>query len=420
MVSYTENGESIRVAYLVNQYPMPSHAWIRREINAVEKKGVKVFRYSCRGTKSHLIDNDDLVEAKSTEVILDGNTLGLVRKTLRRAIYNPKRFYQSVKTCFLLGWRSTRGIPAHFAYLVEACVLLDSLEKHKVHHIHAHFSTNPAAIACLCRTLGGPSYSFTFHGPDLLEFPNLNGLGIKIQGADFVCCISEHGRSQLYRWSSPENWNKFNIVRCGVDDPYIRYAPSPLPMHRNLICIARLAPAKGHLVLLKALGKLQHKNLAPHLTLVGDGEFKKPIEDEIRKQNLTDRVSMTGWSDSKQIRNMLEDAAIMVLPSFDEGLPVVIMESLALKRPIISTYIAGIPELVIPGENGWLIPAGSVESLADALEQALTMPYDDLVRYGENGRKRVLRNHNIDTETDKLTRLFTQVTDYRREKTRNR
>jgi len=91
---------------------------------------------------------------------------------------------------------------------------------------------------------------------------------------------------------------------------------------------------------------------------------------------------MRGWVDGSCIRRALDDACAVVLPSFAEGLPVVIMESFARGRPVLSTYVAGIPELVLPGKNGWLVPAGSVEALVEALRQVLDTPSARLAELG--------------------------------------
>ncbi|MFK5893097.1 MAG: glycosyltransferase, partial [Pseudomonadota bacterium] len=118
------------------------------------------------------------------------------------------------------------------------------------------------------------------------------------------------------------------------------------------------------------------------------------------------KVEITGWISSDRVRTELLDSTALVLPSFAEGLPVVIMEAMALARPVVTTYIAGIPELVIPNENGWLVPAGSLESLVSAMREVLHASDEEIQKLGNNGRKRVIERHNIDTEAEKLASFF--------------
>jgi glycosyltransferase involved in cell wall biosynthesis len=117
-------------------------------------------------------------------------------------------------------------------------------------------------------------------------------------------------------------------------------------------------------------------------------------------------VRITGWINSDEVRSEILAARALILPSFAEGLPVVLMEAMALRRPVLSTYVAGIPELVIPGENGWLFPAGSVDDLVDAMESCLAADPEQLSTMGEAGYQRVIERHAIDSEAAKLGALF--------------
>jgi glycosyltransferase involved in cell wall biosynthesis len=123
---------------------------------------------------------------------------------------------------------------------------------------------------------------------------------------------------------------------------------------------------------------------------------------------LKDRVTITGWVNSDRVRDEIVKSRALVMPSFAEGLPVAIMESLALHRPVISTYIAAIPELVQPGVCGWLVPPGSVDDLTDAMRDALRAPQADLDRMGAAGAARVAERHDVTIEVSKLAKLIDQ------------
>jgi glycosyltransferase involved in cell wall biosynthesis len=148
------------------------------------------------------------------------------------------------------------------------------------------------------------------------------------------------------------------------------------------------------MLLIEALGRLKREGLEVELVLIGDGELRAEVERTIAEQGLTAQVHMRGWVDGSRIRQALDDACAVVLPSFAEGLPVVIMEAFARGRPVLSTFVAGIPELVLPGHNGWLVPAGSVEALVETLRQVLDTPSARLAELGRNGRARVAEQHD--------------------------
>jgi len=255
----------------------------------------------------------------------------------------------------------------------------------------------------LVRALGGPPYSFTVHGPD--EFLRPIGLDEKIRRSAFVVAISNFGRSQLFLRSRHADWPKVKIVHCGLEKSFYEDA-SPTRGPPRLICVGRLCEAKGQLLLIEAAALLADEGIAFELVLVGDGPMRQEIEDLVQKCGLGARVRITGWISSSEVREEILAARALVLPSFAEGLPVVIMEAMALRRPVLSTYVAGIPELVRHGQEGWLVPAGAVKELAEAMDACLASSIDDLRRLGDAAQSRVLVRHCADTEAGKLAELF--------------
>lgn len=393
------------VAYLINQYPKVSHSFIRREILALEAQGINIRRYSIRPCPDQLIDPDDLEELVKTQVLLSVGFGGLAVGLIWVLLSHPIAFAKALGLALKIGWQSDRGLWRHFIYLAEASVLLFGLGVAGVDHVHAHFGTNPAAVAMLCHALGGPSYSFTVHGPDEFDKPQALHLETKIARAAFVVTVSSYSKSQLYRWSHPQDWPKIHIVHCGLDQRFLDQLQTEIPETPHLVCIGRLCPAKGQLLLVEAVAQLVAEGVDLKLTLVGDGESRIAIEEAISAAQLEQIVTLTGWVSSSHIRDYLLSAKVKVLPSFAEGLPVVLMEALALGRPVIATYIAGIPELVEPN-NGWLIPAGSITALKEAIRISLATSTAQLQAMGQIGAHRVIAAHNIDTETVKLSQLF--------------
>ncbi len=394
------------IAYLINQYPKVSHSFIRREIIGIEAYGIPVARWAIRSSAVDLVDVGDQQELTKTRAVLGVGIAGLSSSLFRVMIAKPLSFFKALKLALSVGWGSERGVFLHLAYLAEACVILQWSQAENISHVHAHFGTNSTTVAMLCQALGGPDYSFTIHGPD--EFDHVNGLSIveKVKRAAFVVTISSFSRSQLYRWCKPEQWSKIHVVHCGVDSEFLAQQPVPIPLPPKFVCVGRLCEAKGQLLLINAVKQLAAEGLKFKLLLVGDGELRCDIESLIAEFGLEDWVEITGWASSSEVRQYIQSARVMVLPSFAEGLPVVIMEALALGRPVISTYIAGIPELVEPGVCGWLIPSGSVDALTSAMREALQLPITDLEQMGHAGRARVLERHDIKIESGKLVALL--------------
>lgn len=395
-----------KISYFVNQYPKVSHSFIRREILALERQGFEVQRIALRGWDGDLVDAEDIRERELTRYVLRAGLASLLSAALRTVLSAPAQFVSALSLALRMGRHADRGWPYHLIYLAEACRMLPWLQESGARHIHAHFGTNSAEVVMLAHALGGPAYSFTVHGPEEFDKPQFIHLGEKIRRAAFVVAISSFGRSQLYRWVGHDQWSKVEVVHCGLEAAFHGVAPVPIPERPRLVCVGRLCEQKGQLLLVEAAQRVAAKGIDFELVLAGDGEMRQEVEALIARHDLSSRVRITGWISSDRVREEILAARGMVLPSFAEGLPVVIMEAMALRRPVLTTYVAGIPELVRPGENGWLFPAGSVEALAATLEDFLVTPSSVLERMGEAGYRRVLERHDIDREAAKLAALF--------------
>lgn len=399
----------MRVGYLVNQYPRNSHSFIRREIQALEAQGVEVVRYSIRPVGEVLSTEADREEVVRTRVVLDAGSGRFALAMLAALVRSPASFLRAARLAARLGWRSDRGLLRHGAYLGEACVLVRWLRGARVDHLHAHFGTNSAAVAALCHELGGPPFSFTVHGPEEFDKPEALHLGEKIRRASFTIAISSFGRAQLCRWAAHGDWSKLYVVRCGLEQELLGAEPTPVPAGHRFVCVARLSEQKGHLLLVEAAARLAAQGVAFEIVLAGDGPLRPQIEELIRRQGLEDHIRIAGWMSAPQVREAVVSSRALLLPSFAEGLPVVVMESLALGRPVITTAIAGTPELVIPGVTGWLVPAGSVEELVLAMRAALEATPERLAEMGRAGATLVARYHDAAQEASKLAGLFREA-----------
>lgn len=395
-----------RLAYLVNVYPKISHSFIHTEIEALERAGLLVDRFTVRRSPEASPDGDEQAEAARTTALLDGNLPGLTVAVFRSLAAHPRltlsTLAQAVRT------HGAQGIVRSLAYFVEATALAQALEHRRIKHIHVHFGTNSVAVARLAARMASITYSFTAHGPDEFDAPDRLDLKGKIAEAAFVVGVSDYGRGQLLRWADLAHWGRVHVVRCAVARHFLanveKAAATTDDASSRLICVARLSAQKGLPLLIEAVARIPRERTFT-LDIIGDGEDREQLEAHIARLGMTDRIRLLGWRGPDQVRQALQTARAFVLPSFAEGLPVVLMETLAVGRPVIATAIAGIPELV-DDRNGWLIPCGSVEALAAAMNAALDAAPERLRAMGEVGRARVAALHDPDINAGKLAGLL--------------
>lgn len=397
---------SLRIAYLINQYPTVSHSFIRREIAALEAEGMEVMRIALRGWDAELRNDADLEERARTRYVLRGGLPPMMWAVFARFLGAPLKFVRATALAFrMMGRQSERPWFYHLAYLAEACLLLRWLNAAGAAHLHAHFVTNPAEVAMLVRELGGPPYSFTCHNGNGRNL-SYRGMTEKIGRSAFVVAICSFVRSQIFLQVGHAHWPKVEVVHCGLERGFYEAEAAPCATAPRVVCVGRLCEEKGQLLLVEAAGRLVSSGLHVEVVFAGDGPMRPQIEAAVRRLGLQAQVRILGWIDSARVREEMLAARALVLPSFSEGLPVVIMEAMALRRPVLSTYVGGIPELVRPGETGWLVAAGSVDDLADAMRACLEAAPEELRRMGDAARRRVLEAHRIDVEAAKLADLF--------------
>lgn len=400
----------MRIGYLLNTYPQSSVTFVRREIHALERLGWQVHRFAMRSDRAALVDPADVAEYDRTELVLQAGAPRLAKAALRLALTRPHGFARALARAWRMGGRSAQGRLRHMIYLAEAAHVAHRTEALGLVHLHAHFGTNSATVAALVQDLGGPGFSFTVHGPEEFDSPQALSLGEKVAASAFAVAISSHGRSQLSRWAAYADWPRIRVIHCGIE-PGRFPEPGPMPAEGplRLVTIGRFAEQKGQLLLPEALAMARARGVDLHLTLVGDGPMRAEIEAAIARHGVADAVTLTGWLDEAGVRRVLADSHALVLPSFAEGLPMVVMEAMAAGRPVIATAIAGNPELVLPGETGWLVPAGDAEALADLFATAAATPAARLAEMGRAGRARVMQRHDIDREAARLARLIEEA-----------
>lgn len=396
------------VAYLTSEYPKVSHTFIQREADGVRDCGVNVITCSVRKPRpDDLTGPEEKAAFKDTFYILDAakNPLRLLGAHLGALVRSPGRYFKTLA----LAWRTSppglRALLFQAFYFAEAGVLAQHLHRQGATHLHTHFANSGCSVAMLTAEMSGIPFSFMMHGPSEFFEADRWRLDEKVARARFVTCISHFCRSQLMLFSDKAHWSKLHIVHCALDpDVYDRPALRKAPGKRVLF-IGRLSGVKGAPILLEAMAALKSNHSDLHLTFVGDGPERPELEAKTDALALRDAVTFAGFRSQEEVAQHLAETDLFVLPSFAEGVPVVLMEAMASRVPVVTTRIAGIAELVEDGVSGYLVPPGDVESLVDRLNQLLsdTDSHDSM---GEAGRQKVVTEFNIRSEAARLSALF--------------
>jgi glycosyltransferase involved in cell wall biosynthesis len=395
-----------RVAYLANPYPAISHTFIFREIQSLRQNGFEVFPVSIdRSADLSKMTREEKCEATGVKVLKDVNPLLAIWSVVKVFVRCPMGFLRMIQMTLGLCLKGPKSAVKAFGYLAETILFLDWIEDKGIDHIHEHFANPTAFIAMLANKYKNWGYSISVHGPDVFYQVDTAMLVQKIMAARFVRCISHYCRSQLWRLVPVSMWNKFHIVHCGVDPELY----SPVRRHENavpeILCVGRLTSAKGQHILLEAAQQIKQQGHSFHLTFVGEGQDRPSLENQIRNLHLEEHVSLTGALGQDKVMDYYRKADLFVLPSFAEGVPVVLMEAMALEIPVISTRITGIPELIEDGRNGLLVTPGNSVELAESIVRILKSK-SLATRLGKEGRKAVLDEFNQRENNQYLQRLF--------------
>ena len=405
-----------RLAYLTALYPAVSHTFIQREIAGLRALGFRVATCSMRRPgPDHLTGPEERAAAQTTVYLVEtGKTLTGAIRALGAALASPGRLISTLA----LAWRTAppgaKGMLRQLFYLAEAMILSRHLRAERIDHLHNHFADPSANVAMLASALSGIPFSYTLHGPAELYEPEKWCLREKTARAAFVACISHFARSQAMYFSNPADWGKLRIVHCGVDpDRYDRPAPAPAPAPASaptpraglhLVFVGRITPIKGLRVLIDSFARARGDHPDLTLTLVGDGEDRAYLER--LAQPMGAAVRFAGFLSQEGVAAALAEADALVLPSFAEGLPVVLMEALAAGKPVIATQVAGVGELVENGVSGHLVPAGDAGALARAITALAETPPQGRAAMGRAGRAKVRAEFDAGTEAARIGALF--------------
>jgi glycosyltransferase involved in cell wall biosynthesis len=394
------------IAYLTGEYPRATDTFIQREVAALRAQGFEVLTCSIRRTGAeHHVGPEQREEARRTFYILSEarSPLRFARDHLKAFAASPRRYFSALKLAIKTKPPGIKPFIYQIFYFAEAVVLAEHMKREGVIHLHNHIATASCTVAMLASEVSGIPYSYTIHGPGIFFEPMHWRIDAKTARARFVSCISDFCRSQVMMFSDREHWRKLHVVHCGVQPE--RYTGARKGSGRRLLFVGRLASVKGASVLFEALEQVIPRFPDLRLTLIGDGPERGDFEQEVQTRGLGEAVIFAGYRSQAEVAAALQEADMLVLPSFAEGVPVVLMEAMAAGLPVVTTRVAGIPELVEDRVSGLLVPPGDTDALAGAICELLADPALR-TRMGEQGRAKVAAEFNLDYEAAWLGELF--------------
>jgi glycosyltransferase involved in cell wall biosynthesis len=414
---------ALRVAYLTGRYPEISHAFIIGEVRAVRDRGIAVETFSIwRTARPQLLSRADREEFERTYAMLPPRLGQFARAHVAAAVRAPRAWMRIFTEGVRLGAAGVRGRALGVLWAAEAILLWHQCRRRGIRHIHVHINGTAPAVALLCARFGRAadgepwSYTMTVHGSNEFYDVVRERLVEKVAEARAVVCVSDFTRSQLMRVASEEHWPKLQVVHCGVDPG--AFDVGRLPARREpaagrlrVLVVARLVQGKGHALMLEAMAGLAGRGVDVHADVVGDGPKRIALERIAVELGIAQRVTFLGSIGQDDIREQYRRADVFCLPSFAEGVPVVLMEAMAMGLPVVASALMGIPELVEHGVSGFLVRPGRADELQDALA---AMAADPALRAAMGGaaRRRVLEAFSVERSARELERIFRDAREF--------
>lgn len=400
--------QPIRMAYLVSQYPAISHTFILREVLALRKLGfdINVASINPVDRPAEKLTQEEREETARTFYLKNVSLVRALSDNAFAFLRSPIRYTQSLLWALKLGKPDLKRMLYGFFYFVEAVLLAGWMRKNEASHLHVHFATPASMVGLIASKLTRASFSITVHGPDEFYDVSQYQLPAKISGCSFLCSISEFARSQLMKLSAVKEWAKFEVTPLGVDPD--KFPPKPVKPdngHFEILCVGRLVPAKGQHILIRALDLIVKNGGNARLRFVGDGPDRRSLEELANSLGIADRTAFEGSVNQDRILTFYNQADVFVLPSFAEGVPVVLMEAMSVQLPCVTTRITGIPELIRDGIDGLLVTPSDHVELAQMIERLMKEP-GLARRLGIAGRQRVMANYDLTANTARLAEVF--------------
>lgn len=400
--------DRLHLAYVTTGYPYVSHTFIQNEVLALRRLGVTIDTFALRREPLEQVRTSADREAWETTYPLRPPRIAhYARAHLSAIAANPAAYRWALASALWRGQSSLPALARQLTYFLQGVVLWHRCRLAGAHHIHAHFANVASDVAMIAASLGDQSlaWSFTMHGPTEFYDVSRFRLDEKASNACFVVCISDFARSQLMGLVAAEHWDDFEVVRCGVDTTSFTPAVGDRSGPLRITCVGRLVPEKGQRVLVEAVAQMSARGFDVRLALAGDGPERHRLERMAHDRGLAARVDFLGAIAHTRVRDLLDHTDLFCLPSFAEGVPIVLMEAMAMEIPVVACRVMGIPELVQDGISGCLVSPGSAADLVMVLSALASEP-DRRRTLGRAARERVRAAFDLDENARRLKQVF--------------
>ncbi len=398
----------MRVVYYVSLFPCWSETFIAREIASLLDQGLDVRIVSLKPPSESLVQSD--ARRMLDRVVYPPRGLRGVLRGLGPLLGHPLRSLGELARMARGLWRHPMALLKSLVAWWRTLATLRDVRALRPDHLHAHWATYPSTAAMFASERLGLGFSFTSHAHDIYVEDHL--IGPKLARAAFGVTISEYNRDALASRYGPAAVQRLRVIHCGV--PTADYAFAPDGREPGLVlAVGRLDPIKGFTHLLDACAELTRRGLRFRCLIVGEGPLRASLEQQVARLGLAGVVELPGAQQQERVRELLQRAAVFVLPSVvtpsgdRDGIPVALMEAMACGLPVVSTRVSGIPELVEDERGGLLAPPGDAAALARCIERQLDTGSEHTRARVREARRQVEQGFDIAQEAAKLHAAFT-------------
>jgi glycosyltransferase involved in cell wall biosynthesis len=393
------------MAYLLSQYPAVNHVFMLREVCFLRQLGFDIQVASIRNPDRDpgLMTAAEQAEARSTYYVKSTGMVRLLWAHVHTLISRPGPYIRGLAGALRTSSERRPQTLYGLFYFTEAVAVGYWMERRGLTHVHTHYAST---VGLVVARIFPVTLSVTFHGS--AEFVNPAGfqLAEKIHSSLFCCAISQYGVSQLMFACGYPEWPKLELTALGVDPDRFQprpFRPSPAPF--QIVCVGQLAPVKGLHLLIAAIAALVQEGRYIRLRFAGDGPERTALRQDVESRGLSGQVSFEGNVNQDKLLDLYRESDALVMSSFAEGLPVVLMEAMAMEIPCVAPWVNGIPEIVTHETDGLLVPPGDAEALARAI--ARLMDDAELRRtLGQKARLKILEKFDLQRNTQHLADAF--------------
>jgi glycosyltransferase involved in cell wall biosynthesis len=399
----------MRLGYLYSRYPVLSQTFCDAEMLELERRGHDIVLASVYPPKTEL-RHEYLAKLRAPiRYAPDSRALDKLARAAKRKGRWPAALVAEHERKFGSDYKA--ALRAR-----NALFFVELFEAEGVRHFHVHFANRAAHTAMFVKAISGIPFSITAHGQDFMSDLGSNELLRELCAtAEFVGAETDYSRDLLAA-RCPESEGKIFRVYNGLDlsrfppSENNRFTADPI----QLLSVGRLVPFKGFATLIDACTELEKRAINFRCQIVGDGPLRQDLESTVSQRALAPKIRIAGEQSQRQVLEALRTSDIFVLASeIDERgasdvFPTVIAEAMASAKPVVSTIIAGIPELVAHQDTGLLVPPKNFTALADAIER---LARDQNLRreLGGAGRQRIENNFSIQKTIEPLLQRFEEV-----------